>query len=72
MRADSVACFEAIVVGFSSAFTAPTAGVFLTLVRGWVQCLGRRSVAARGVHGRRGAAGLCYRNQGPYSTPVLC
>lgn len=44
MGADSVAEFEAIVLVCSGAFTRPTARVFLTLVRGWVQCLGRPAI----------------------------
>jgi len=44
MGVDGVTGFEAIVVGFCSVFTAPTAVTFATLVRGWVQCLGRPSV----------------------------
>ena len=44
MGMGSVAGFEAIVVGFCSVFTAPTAVTFATLVRGWVQCLGRPTV----------------------------
>jgi hypothetical protein len=51
----SVAGFEAIVALFFGAFTAPTAPVFLTVVRGWVLCLGRptirRLVAAAGGPG---------------------
>jgi len=41
MGAVSVAGFEGIVAVFFSACTAPTAGAFQTLVRGWVLCLGR-------------------------------
>jgi len=44
MSVDSVTGFEAIVMGFFSVFTAPTAVTFATLVRGWVQCLGRPTV----------------------------
>ena len=40
----SVAGFEGLVTVFFSVFTAPTAGVFLTLVRGWVLCLGRPTI----------------------------
>lgn len=44
MRPGSVADFEALVAVFFGAFTAPTAQVYLTLVRGWVQCLGRPTI----------------------------
>lgn len=44
MGADSVAGFGAIAAVFLGAFTVPTAQTFLTLVQGWVLCLGRPTV----------------------------
>ncbi len=44
MGIGSVADFEVAVALFFGVFTAPTAVTFATLVRGWVQCLGRPTV----------------------------
>jgi hypothetical protein len=44
MGADSVASFESLVALFFGVFTVPTVPVFLTLVRGWVLCLGRPTI----------------------------
>lgn len=41
---DTVAGFEAMVISFSPVFTVPSAASFLTLVAGWVQCLGRPTI----------------------------
>lgn len=44
MGVNGVADFEALVAVFFGVFTVPTAVTFGTLVRGWVQCLGRPTV----------------------------
>ena len=41
---NSVSTFEAIVISLLPAFTEPTGQTFVTLVRGWVQCLGRPTI----------------------------